>query len=81
MASKPQRNAQDQEISHRRLVEVHRLPGLKIETWDTRLLLTEMSEKRTSGAEARDDSIALMSGINPGPTARTSFFAACLALT
>src|ERR1017187_5273854 len=36
MASKPQTNAQDQEISHRGIIEVHRLPGLHIETWATR---------------------------------------------
>jgi hypothetical protein len=41
------------------------------------LLLTEMPEKHTPGAKARIDSIAVMSGINPGPTARTSFLAAC----
>ena len=41
------------------------------------LLLTEKPEKHTSEAKARDDFIALMSGINPGPTARTSFSASC----
>ncbi len=34
-------------------------------------------EKHTSGAEARADSIAFAPGINPRPTARTSFSAAC----
>ena len=43
------------------------------------LFLAEMPENRTSGAKAHDDCIALMSGINPGPTARTSFSAACKA--
>ncbi len=37
------------------------------------------SERVPSGAKARIDSIADMSGINPGPTARTSFPAACKA--
>src|SRR5271170_4435653 len=33
--------------------------------------------KHTSGAEAHGDSLAFVPGINPRPTARTSFSAAC----
>jgi hypothetical protein len=36
-----------------------------------------MPEKHTSGAKARMDFIGLMPGINPRPTARLSFSAAC----
>jgi hypothetical protein len=43
MASKPQRYAQDQEISRRCVADVHRLPGLRIETWATRVLLATAS--------------------------------------
>ena len=35
--------------------------------------MAEMPEKRTSEARALIDSIAIMSGINPGHTAQTSF--------
>jgi hypothetical protein len=37
----------------------------------------EKLEKHTSGAEAHIDFIGFMPGINPRPTARTSFSAAC----
>jgi hypothetical protein len=37
-------------------------------------------EKHTSGAEAHVDFIGFMPGINPRPTARMSFSAACKAL-
>jgi hypothetical protein len=37
----------------------------------------ETPEKHASGAKARVDSIGLMPGINPRPTARLSFSAAC----
>src|SRR6202044_3589057 len=37
----------------------------------------ERLEKHTSGAEAHVDLIGFMPGINPRPTARTSFSAAC----
>jgi len=37
-------------------------------------------EEHTSGAEAHIDLIGFMPGINPRPTARTSFSAACEAL-
>ena len=40
---------------------------------------SEIPEEHASGAKARDDSLAFMSGINPGPTARTSFSTACKA--
>jgi hypothetical protein len=39
----------------------------------------ENLEKHTAGAKARVDLIGFMPGINPRPTARTSFSAACLA--
>jgi hypothetical protein len=39
-------------------------------------LLNETSKERTAGAEARADSIGVMPGINPRPTARMSFPAA-----
>jgi hypothetical protein len=35
------------------------------------------AEKHTSGAKARIDSIGFMPGMNPRPTARRSFSAAC----
>jgi hypothetical protein len=37
----------------------------------------ETPEKHASGAKARVDSIGLMPGINPRPTARLGFSAAC----
>jgi hypothetical protein len=39
----------------------------------------EKLEKHTSGAEAHIGFIGFMPGINPRPTARVSFFAACKA--
>jgi hypothetical protein len=36
-----------------------------------------MPEKRTSGAKALIDLIGFVPGMNPRPTARTSFSAAC----
>jgi hypothetical protein len=36
----------------------------------------EVAERHTSGAEARVESAWLMSGLKPGPTARTGFSAA-----
>jgi 16S rRNA (cytosine967-C5)-methyltransferase len=54
-------------------------PKLALQAAEKGLILTKMPEKHTSGAKARIHSIAVMSGINPGPTARTSFSAACLA--
>ena len=39
----------------------------------------EQPEKRTSGAKAHVDSIGFLPGINPRPTTRMSFSAACLA--
>jgi hypothetical protein len=38
---------------------------------------SKKAEKHTSGAKARVDSIGLMPGINPRPTARMSFSASC----
>jgi hypothetical protein len=40
------------------------------------LISSGMDQSRTSGVKAHIDSIAVMSGINPGPTARTSSSAA-----
>lgn len=39
------------------------------------LAASEKLRKRTSGAEARVDSIAVYAGMNPRPTARISFSA------
>src|SRR5271157_5840061 len=39
----------------------------------------KLPEKHASGAEARADSAGFMPGMNPRPTTRTSFSAACLA--
>jgi hypothetical protein len=41
------------------------------------LVLGETRQKHTSGAEALVDLIGFMPGINPRPTARTSFSAGC----
>jgi hypothetical protein len=41
------------------------------------LVLGETRQKHTSGAEALVDLIGFMPGINPRPTARTSFSASC----
>lgn len=58
------------------------MPGFS--QWDDSakkaLILTELPEKRTSGAKARINFIAVMSGINIGPTARASFLAGCEAV-
>jgi len=43
------------------------------------LILGEIWQKHTSGAEACVDLIGFIPGMNPRPTARTSFSAACLA--
>src|ERR1035441_10145934 len=43
------------------------------------LISGERPEKHTSGAKAHIDSIGLIPGINPRPTARMSFSAACKA--
>ena len=43
------------------------------------VLLSERSERHTSGAEAHADSTGVIPGINPRPTAHGSFPAACLA--
>jgi hypothetical protein len=44
------------------------------------LVLGETRQKHTSGAEALVDLIGFMPGINPRPTARTSFSASCEAV-
>jgi hypothetical protein len=41
------------------------------------LIWVKCDEKHPSGAKARIDSVDLMPGMNPWPTARTSFSAAC----
>jgi methionyl-tRNA synthetase len=43
------------------------------------LIWVKCDEKHSSGAKARIDSVDLMPGMNPWPTARTSFSAACKA--
>jgi hypothetical protein len=43
------------------------------------MITSEIPEKHTSAAEATIDSNGLIPGINPRPTAGTSFFAVCKA--
>jgi hypothetical protein len=50
-----------------------------LEAAEKGLFWVKSGKKHTSGAKARADSVALVPGINPWPTARTSFSAACKA--
>ncbi|MGO9317575.1 MAG: class I SAM-dependent rRNA methyltransferase [Terracidiphilus sp.] len=59
---------------------VRELEGLAAPSSEPLFIRDAFSEKHTSGAEAPVDTIAIMPGINPRPTARTSFSAACEAL-
>jgi hypothetical protein len=51
--------------------------GTTKEVAEKGLLPSKMPEKHTSGAKAHVDSIGFIPGINPRPTARMSFSAAC----
>jgi len=55
-----------------------RPPGAK-QAAEKPLIWVKCDEKHPSGAKARIDSVDLMPGMNPWPTARTSFSAACKA--
>jgi stage II sporulation protein D len=51
--------------------------GVPSQAAEKGLLFDKMSEEHTSGAKALVDLIGILPGINPRPTARTSFSAAC----
>ena len=60
---------------------VQKYPSVAKQAAEKLMFSREMVEKHTAGAKAHVDSTAFVPGINPRPTVRLRFSAACKAIT